>query len=300
MRVKVQKSFQNEAGKGILYIVPTPIGNLEDITLRALRILKEVDLIAAEDTRNTRKLLNHFQIVTKIISYHEHNKEQSGKQIIALLKEGKQIALVSDAGTPAISDPGFELVKACIDEDLPVISLPGANAALTALTASGIQPQPFYFYGFLHRKKREKKKEIEHLLKIPATIILYESPHRLKETVQLLYEILGDRKIVVGRELTKIFEEYIRTTTLEFIQWNEQVDPRGEYCLIIEGKNDGNHDEPDESDWWQDLTVTEHVNKYINEGLSTKEAIKQTAKDRQMGKREVYQIFHVDEQEKKE
>ena len=286
----IQKSFQNE--KGILYLVPTPIGNLEDITLRALRILKEADLIAAEDTRYTRKLLNHFEIHTGLISYHEHNKETSGKQIIGHLKEGKTIALVTDAGTPAISDPGYEIVQDAIKENIPVVALPGPNAALTALIASGLPPQPFYFYGFLSRKKKERDEELMKLKNISATLIFYEAPHRLLETVKALYSAFGNRKVVLGRELTKKFEEYIRSDLESIVKWIETEEIRGEFSIIVEGAKVDSKLEEDH--WWLSLSVLEHVNRYVEEGLSPKEAIKQTAKDRGMNKRDVYQIYHID------
>ena len=257
--MEIQKSYQ--MNKGILYLVPTPIGNLEDMTFRAVRILKEVDLIAAEDTRNTRKLLNHFDIKTSLTSYHEHNKEASGRYLIEQLIEGKTIALVSDAGMPAISDPGFELVQDAIQEKIPVVSLPGANAALTALIASGISPQPFYFYGFLPRKKKEREKELEKLKRIPATIILYEAPHRLKETLEALYEKIGNRNITLCRELTKKFEEYIRGTLSEIIDWAKSYEIRGEFCLVIEGTLD---DETSEEElFWEGFTIQEHVDYYV-------------------------------------
>ncbi|WP_062350062.1 16S rRNA (cytidine(1402)-2'-O)-methyltransferase [Bacillus kwashiorkori] len=289
--MKSQKSFQTTTG--ILYIVPTPIGNLEDMTFRAIKVLQEADLIAAEDTRNTRKLLTHFQISTSMISYHEHNKQVSGKNIIDHLLNNKIIALVSDAGMPGISDPGYELVEEAINNNIPVISLPGANAALTALTASGIVPQPFSFYGFLPRKKKEREKELEFLKNKPETIIFYEAPHRLKETITSIYDSFGNRKIVLARELTKKHEEYIRGDLKEIVTWLEEAEIRGEFCLIVEGCKENIADS--EALWWHTLTINEHVEYYIEKGLSSKEAIKQTAHDRNIGKREVYQSYHVKE-----
>jgi 16S rRNA (cytidine1402-2'-O)-methyltransferase len=289
-----QKSFENENQKGILYLVPTPIGNLEDMSFRAIRLLKEADFIAAEDTRNTKKLCNYFEIKTPIVSYHEHNKESSGIKLLEKLKEGVKIALVSDAGMPTISDPGYELVAAALTEGLTVVPLPGANAALTALIASGLPCQPFYFYGFLNRQKREKKKELETLKKQTATIIFYESPHRLKETLTLLEAVLGDRRIVLCRELTKKYEEFIRGTITEAIDWANQEEIRGEFCLIVEGADEDAAEE--ETSWWVDLTIEEHVNHYIStQGISSKEAIKLTAKDRGLQKRDVYQAFHIED-----
>lgn len=289
-----QKSFEQEDEKGILYLVPTPIGNLEDMSFRALRILKEADLIAAEDTRNTRKLCNYFEIDTPVSSYHEHNKELSGKKIINQLKEGAKVALVSDAGMPTISDPGYELVGEAITEGLTVVPLPGANAALTALIASGIKPQPFYFYGFLQRGKKEKRRELESLAKQAATMIFYESPHRLRETLIVMKDVLGeDRQIVLCRELTKRFEEFIRGTIVEALHWVEENEVRGEFCLILEGGNLADLEE--ETSWWAELSMTEHVDHYVSkQNMNSKEAIKQVAKDRGMQKRDVYQAYHVE------
>ncbi|ESU34639.1 hypothetical protein G3A_00260 [Bacillus sp. 17376] len=290
-----QKSFEREHEKGILYLVPTPIGNLEDMTFRAIRIMKEADVIAAEDTRNTKKLCNYFEIETPVTSYHEHNKKSSGYKLIEKIKEGAKVALVSDAGMPTISDPGAELVAEAIGEGLTVVPLPGANAALTALIASGILPQPFYYYGFLQRGKKDKKKELELLVKQTATIVLYESPHRLKETLSVMLDRLGDRKIVLCRELTKKYEEFLRGTISEALAWAETEEVRGEFVLIIEGAS------PDfiveeENQWWENLSLEEHVEHYIsNKEMNTKDAIKQAAKDRGMQKREVYQAYHIKE-----
>lgn len=287
-----QKSFENEATKGILYLIPTPIGNLEDMSFRAIRLLKEADLIAAEDTRNTKKLCNYFEIATPVVSYHEHNKETSGEKLIQKVKGGLKIALVSDAGMPAISDPGYELVAAAIEEKVPVVPLPGANAALTSLIASGLPCQPFYFFGFLNRNKKEKRTELEGLKWQSATLIFYESPHRLKETLSIMLDVLGNRKIAICRELTKKYEEFIRGTIEEVIGWTSQDEIRGEFCLILEGTDQQQEEGPS---WWHDLTLEEHVNYYISEKeVSSKEAIKQTAKDRDMNKRDVYQAYHVE------
>jgi 16S rRNA (cytidine1402-2'-O)-methyltransferase len=289
-----QKSFENEEHKGILYLVPTPIGNLEDMSFRAVRILKEADLIAAEDTRNTKRLCNYFEIQTPVVSYHEHNKESSGEKLIHKIKEGMKIALVSDAGMPAISDPGYELVLAAINEKVTVVPLPGANAALPALIASGLICQPFYFYGFLNRSKKEKKTELESLKKQTGTLIFYESPHRLKETLMSMYDVLGNRKIAICRELTKKFEEFIRGTLEEIIEWANQDEIRGEFCLIVEGA-DENKLKQEEMNWWETLSIEEHVNHYISvKQIPSKEAIKQTAMDRGISKREVYQAYHID------
>jgi 16S rRNA (cytidine1402-2'-O)-methyltransferase len=289
-----QKSFENEGQKGILYLVPTPIGNLEDMSFRAIRILKEADLIAAEDTRNTKKLCNYFEIQTPVVSYHEHNKESSGEKLIHKVTEGMTIALVSDAGMPAISDPGYELVQAAVEQRITVIPLPGANAALTALIASGLSCQPFYFYGFLSRSKKEKKQELENLKKQKATLVFYESPHRMKETLVIMYEILGNRNIALCRELTKKFEEFIRGSLEEILEWSNQDEIRGEFCIIVEGADDQQIEE--EISWWEPLSIEEHVNHYVNsKNMSSKDAIKQTARDRGLNKREVYQAYHIEE-----
>lgn len=287
-----QKSFENEESKGILYLIPTPIGNLEDISFRAIRLLKEADYIAAEDTRNTKKLCNHFEIHTPLVSYHEHNKETCGVKLIQKLMEGAKIALVSDAGMPTISDPGYDLVVQAIENHLTVVPLPGANAALTALTASGLVTQPFYFYGFLPRIKKKKLEEIQRLSNIMSTVILYEAPHRLKETLQSLYNYFGNRKIALCRELTKKYEEFIRGTFDEILKWADEDEIRGEFVIIIEGQKEVVEEEL----WWEKLSINEHVDHYISmKGMSSKEAIKQVAKDRNMQKRDVYQTYHIKE-----
>ncbi|MCJ7842924.1 16S rRNA (cytidine(1402)-2'-O)-methyltransferase [Lederbergia sp. NSJ-179] len=292
--MQAQKSFSKGTNKGTLYLVPTPIGNLEDMTFRAVRILKEVDVIAAEDTRNTKKLCHYYDISTGLVSYHEHNKEASGKELLKKLEAGQNIALVSDAGTPCISDPGYELVYQAVEAHISVVPLPGANAAITALIASGIKPQPFYFYGFLPRGKREKKAELERLEKQTGAIIFYEAPHRLKETLKYMKESFGNRHLVLCRELTKKFEEFLRGTLDEAIDWAEQGEIRGEFCLILEPGLE--QPEEMEESWWGTIDMKSHVQYYIDEkGLSSKEAIKQTAKDRQMAKREVYQAYHIEE-----
>ncbi|KFZ42000.1 16S rRNA (cytidine(1402)-2'-O)-methyltransferase [Anoxybacillus flavithermus] len=284
-----QKSFIGEDEKGILYIVPTPIGNLEDMTLRAIETLRTVDFIAAEDTRQTKKLLSHFDIHTPLVSYHEHNKQARGEHIIASLLQGKHVALVSDAGTPTISDPGHELVVEALQAQCKVVPLPGANAAITALTASGLPTTHFYFYGFLSRHKKEKKKELEQLKHIKDTLIFYEAPHRLQETLTIMHHIFGNRKMVIARELTKKFEQFIRGTIEEVIHWAEHHEVRGEFCLLVEG----NHMPDEQSVWWDDLTIVEHVNYYMEaKQYTSKEAIKQVAKDRQLPKRDVYEAYH--------
>jgi len=290
-----QKSFNEENMKGILYLVPTPIGNLEDMSYRAIRILKEVDYIAAEDTRNSKKLCHYFEIDTPLMSYHEHNKEAGGRKIINLLKEGAKVALISDAGLPTISDPGYELVVEAVAEELTVVPLPGANAALTALIASGLSTKSFYYFGFLDRQKKEKRKQLEELKNIPATMILYEAPHRLKETLSLIHEVLGNRKIALCRELTKRYEEFIRGNTSELIEWAAKEEIRGEFVLILEAGEPASIQE--NASWWEELSVEEHVKHYMAvKELSSKEAIKQTAKDRNMNKRDVYHMYHIGEE----
>ncbi|WP_064091140.1 16S rRNA (cytidine(1402)-2'-O)-methyltransferase [Rossellomorea aquimaris] len=287
-----QKSFQ-ESERGSLYLVPTPIGNLEDMTFRAIRVMKEADVIAAEDTRNTKKLCNYFEIDTPIISYHEHNKEASGPKLIERMEKGETVALVSDAGMPSISDPGYELVQGSIEKELAVIPLPGANAALTALIASGLAPQPFYFYGFLQRGKKDKREELETLRTLQDTFILYESPHRLKETLKELHQALGNRKMVICRELTKKFEEFIRGTIEEVIEWSNDGEVRGEFCLLIEGADPSEIEEVDT--WWESYSLQEHVQHYIDEkNMSSKDAIKEVSKERSLPKRDVYQAYHVE------
>jgi 16S rRNA (cytidine1402-2'-O)-methyltransferase len=289
-----QSSFQSIDEYGKLYIVPTPIGNLEDMTFRAIKQLKEVDYIAAEDTRQTKKLCNYFEITTPLTSYHEHNKKESGRKIITDLKQGKSVAVTSDAGMPCISDPGFELVKECVDLQIPVIPLPGANAALTSLVASGLPTNHFYYYGFLGRGKKEKKVELESLKKLRDTIIFYESPHRLKETVKLMNDIFGDRNIVLSRELTKKFEEFIRGSLHDIVKYLEEEGvPRGEFCLVVEGSHEKEEEDTTEK-WWQHFTVEQHVHYYIEEkNFTSKEAIKQVAVDREVPKRDIYQEYHT-------
>ncbi|MGE7667495.1 16S rRNA (cytidine(1402)-2'-O)-methyltransferase [Ureibacillus composti] len=288
--MKSQKSSLQEQGS-CLYLVATPIGNLEDMTVRALRILKEVDVIAAEDTRNTKKLCNYFEIETPLVSYHEHNLEQGGEKLLQYLREGKSVALVSDAGLPCISDPGADIVVKALEEDFAVVPVPGANAALTALIASGITPQPFYFFGFLNRHKKERREQLEKLSRREETIIFYEAPHRLKETLKDLELTLGNRNIVLARELTKKFEEFLRGTIQEAINWSSENEIRGEFCIVLEGNPEGEIEE--EPSYWADFSVVEHINHLIEEkDLNSKDAIKQVAKERGLKKRDVYQEYH--------
>ncbi|QUG39889.1 16S rRNA (cytidine(1402)-2'-O)-methyltransferase [Psychrobacillus sp. INOP01] len=291
--MKSQKSTEHEQSS-CLYLVATPIGNLEDMTMRAIRILKEVDIIAAEDTRNTKKLCNYFEISTPLISYHDHNLQAGGEKLLELLREGKRIALVSDAGLPCISDPGADIAAKAVKEGFAVVPVPGANAALSALIASGLTTQPFFFYGFLSRNKKERKVEIEKLQKRQESVILYESPHRLKESLRDMQSVMdGKRKIVLARELTKKFEEFLRGTIDEAVEWVEQAEIRGEFCIVLEGNEDAV--EIEETPWWSKLTLEEHVDQLIEEkNCTSKEAIKEVAIQRGLSKREVYQNYHVE------
>ncbi len=274
--------------KGKLYICPTPIGNLEDITLRVLRILKEVDYIAAEDTRQTIKLLNHFQINKSLTSYHEHNKLKKGQDLIKYLIEGKKIALVSDAGMPGISDPGEELIKSCIEMDIEVEVLPGATASILALIASGLDTSHFSFEGFLNRDKKKRRERLERIKNDDRTLIFYEAPHRIKDTLQDCIKILGNRKGVVGRELTKKFEEFIRGTLEELLTRFETTPPKGEMVLLIEGISQEQLEKL-EKQVYEDISIKEHLLNLINGGMDKKEAIKEVSKIRKVSKREVYQ-----------
>ncbi len=289
--MRSQKSTEHET-HSCLYLVGTPIGNLEDMTMRAIRILKEVDLIAAEDTRNTKKLCNYFEINTPLFSYHDHNQETGGEKILELLRSGKKVALVSDAGLPCISDPGADIVEKAVAEGFAVIPIPGANAAISALIASGLQTQPFYFYGFLSRNKKDRKSELLELQKRKETILLYEAPHRLKDTLKDMLTIIeGNRKITLARELTKKFEEFLRGTLEEAVAWVESADIRGEFCIVLEGNGESVQEE---EAWWISLSLEEHVEQVIKEkGISSKEAVKEVAKERGISKREVYQAYHI-------
>jgi 16S rRNA (cytidine1402-2'-O)-methyltransferase len=284
-----QKSFAKNYTGGILFLVPTPIGNLEDITMRALRILSEVDRITSEDTRNTLKLLNHFQIKKSQTSLHEYNVKKRIPQLLAMLKAGEKVAQVSDAGMPSISDPGYELVKACLQENIPVISLPGATAGMTALIASGLLPQPFFFYGFLPRKKKDQLATLNTLKKREETQIFYESPFRVKDTLVNILEIYGNRDLVLCRELTKLYEEYLRGTCAEILEELENHSIKGEICLLISGCLN----KKEEVAIWQAFPIKEHVEKLLpkNEN-NTKAAIKEVAKLRGLKKQEVYAAYH--------
>jgi len=273
--------------EGKLYLVATPIGNLEDITLRAIRILKEVDIIAAEDTRHTLKLLNHLNINKQLISCHRHNEDNKKNAIIESLKEGKNIALVSDAGTPGISDPGEEIVKEAIVNNIEIISIPGACAAITGIVASGLSTKEFTFIGFLPLNKKLRKIKLEEIKESNKTIILYEAPHKLISTLKDLEEILYKRNIVLAKELTKIHEKYIRGEVKEIL---DQINPKGEYVIIIEG-NVLNNDINKEIEILNKLKIEEHYKYYEDKGLEKKEIIKKIAKDRKTNKNEIYKLF---------
>ncbi len=273
---------------GTLYLCATPIGNLEDITFRVLRTLKEVDRIAAEDTRNTIKLLNHFAIKTPMTSYHEYNKTEKAVFLVDRLAQGENIALVTDAGTPGISDPGEEIVRQAYAAGIPVTSLPGACACITALTLSGLSTRRFAFEAFLPYDKKERKTILESLKTETRTIIIYEAPHHLKTTLAQLQDALGDRRITLCRELTKLHETVQLTTLSEAVSHYEIKEPRGEYVLVLEGVSQKKL-EKEKQAAWQDMNLEEHMNLYLKQGLSKKEAMKKTALDRGVPKREIYQ-----------
>lgn len=275
---------------GILYLCATPIGNLQDMTPRVVETLKEVDLIAAEDTRNSIKLLNHFEIKTPMTSYHEFNKVEKALYLVEQLQMGKNIALITDAGTPAISDPGEILVRECHKANITVTSLPGACAMITALTLSGLNTRRFCMEGFLPSDKKEKKDILEELKQESRTMILYEAPHRLAKTLAELYEVLGDREIALCRELTKKFETVMKTTLKEAIIYYEENEPRGEYVLVIEGKS-REEKKQEKINEWEKMTIEEHMAFYEEQGVDHKEALKKVAKDRGVGKRDIYQYL---------
>lgn len=273
--------------KGKIYLVATPIGNLEDITIRALNILKEVDLIAAEDTRHTLGLLNHFEISKPLISYYKQNEKSKSEMLIQKVLEGQNIAVVSDAGTPGISDPGEEIVKVAIKNNIEVIPIPGACAFVNALIASGLNTREFCFVGFLSTEKREKKEKLESLKYETKTLIFYEAPHKLKTTLEIIYEIFGERKIVLARELTKIHEEFIRGNISEILEKVEVM--KGEFVILIEGSIESKADI--QKSKINNQTLEEHYEMYERQGLEKKEIIKKIAKDRNVNKNEIYQYF---------
>lgn len=275
---------------GILYLCATPIGNLGDMTPRVIETLKSVDMIAAEDTRNSIKLLNHFGISTSMTSYHEYNKIEKADYLVEQLLQGKNIALITDAGTPAISDPGEVLVQKCQQSGITVTSLPGAAACITALTLSGLDTRRFCFEGFLSSDKKEKAQVLSELKEESRTVILYEAPHHLVRTLTELYETLGNRKITICRELTKKFETVLPTTLEEALKLYETQEPRGEYVLVIEGKSHKAKKE-EEIRSWEQLSIEEHMAYYTDDGMDNKEAMKQVAKDRGVSKRDIYRYL---------
>lgn len=272
--------------KGKLYIVATPIGNLEDITLRALKVLKEIDIIAAEDTRHTLKLLNHFEISKPLISYYKENEKTKSDVIIEKLSEGKNIALVSDAGTPGISDPGEEVIKKAIENNIDIVPIPGACAAINALISSGLSTREFCFIGFLSAKKSEKREKLEEIKYETKTLIFYEAPHKLEDTLNIMLEVLGNREISIGREITKIHEEFVRGKLSEVLN---KIEFRGECVIIVEGAKTTKKELDIEN--LCSLTLEEHYEHYEKQGLDKKEIIKQIAKDRKVAKNDIYKEF---------
>ena len=275
---------------GILYLCATPIGNLEDMTYRCVRILKEVDLIAAEDTRNSIKLLNHFEIDTPMTSYHEFNKIEKAHTLLAALKDGKNIAVITDAGTPGISDPGEELVAMCYEEDIEVNAVPGAAACITAVTSSGQACRRFSFEAFLPKDKKELARVLAEMQQETRTMIVYEAPHHLRATLQELYQALGDRSITLCRELTKRYEEKKKMTLAQAVDYYRENDPRGEYVLVIAGKSKEEVMQEEQSRW-EDLSIEEHMQIYLDQDYSKKDAMKAVAKDRGVSKRDIYQAL---------
>ena len=265
-----------------LYLIPTPIGNLDDIPLRAIHVLKEVEVVFSEDTRVTALLLNHLNIKKKLISNHEYNERENKDKLLEYLKNGYSVGLVSDRGTPVISDPGYELAQVAIENHYNVVSLPGATALIPALTVSGIEPMPFLYYGFLNSKESKRKKELENLRNIKYTMIFYEAPHRITKTLEEMLEILGNRKISISREITKKFEEVYRGTIQDVIEETKEI--KGEIVIVVSGNK--------EEISYNDLSIEDHVNLYIKNGLNSKEAIKKVAEDRNIKKSEVYNIYH--------
>ena len=278
---------------GTLYLCATPIGNLEDMTFRAVRVLREADLIAAEDTRNSVKLLNHFDIQTPMTSYHEYNKYDKGRKLVEKLLEGKDVALITDAGTPGISDPGEELVSMCHEAGITVTAVPGAAACITALTISGLPTRRFAFEAFLPSDKKEREAVLDALEKEQRTIVLYEAPHRLVKTLKLLAERLGERRVSVCRELTKRHETVYRSTLPAAAAHYEETPPKGECVIVVQGLTRREAEE-EERQRWMDMSIEEHMEYYLSQGLDKKEAMKRTAKDRGVQKREIYNYLNRD------
>ena len=286
--MQVQKSFKGQSSYGTLYLVPTPIGNLQDMTFRSVQILKEVDLICAEDTRNTGLLLKHFEIETKQYSFHEHNAYEKIPDLLERLKSGLSLAQVSDAGMPSISDPGHDLVKAAIAEDIPVVALPGASAGITALIASGLAPQPHIFYGFLPRKKGQQIDFFKEKVSYPETQIFYDSPYRVADTLENMHEVYGDRQVTLVRELTKLYEEYQRGSISEILDYIDSNPLKGECLLIVAGASENDREE----NLTSDVTPVEAVEALIASGMKPNQAIKTVAKERKINRQELYNLFH--------
>lgn len=274
-----QKSYD---GSPTVYLIPTPIGNLEDITLRAVNTLKMVEVIFSEDTRVTSLLLNHLNIKKKLISSHEYNEKENKDKFLKYLDDGHDVGIVTDRGTPIISDPGYDLVKIAIEKGYNVVGLPGPTALIPALITSGLNPSPFLFYGFLNSKQSKKNKELEELKKEKATIIFYESPHRLKETLEDIYKVFGNRRISISKEISKKYEEVVRGTIVDVIDKFDNI--KGEFVVVVEGNTDCVD--------YTNISVAEHVTAYIKEGNSVNDAIKLAAKDRNVAKKEIYNIYH--------
>lgn len=290
-RVQVQRSFEPRERPGTLYLVATPIGNLEDMTFRAVRILKEVDIIAAEDTRQTRKLLTHYDIRNRLVSYHAHNRKASGSELLRLLQEGSRIALVSDAGLPAISDPGAELAAEAAALGIPVVPVPGASAALSALIVAGLTTDRFLFAGFPPRDGKRMAAFLDSLESEPGTLIMYESPHRMRKTLAALAERWGTRRMALVRELTKRHEEVVRCTVRACLEYAEANPPVGECCLVIAGADPREAPHSEASPWWVSLSLAEHVERYVDRSGNRKEAMRLVAQDRGISRREVYQAL---------
>ncbi|MBF6976046.1 16S rRNA (cytidine(1402)-2'-O)-methyltransferase [Streptococcus macedonicus] len=286
--MKIQKSFKNQTTYGKLYLVPTPIGNMQDMTYRAVEILKNVDFVCAEDTRNTGLLLKHFDISARQISFHEHNAYEKIPELIALMKEGKNLAQVSDAGMPSISDPGHDLVKVAIAEEIPVVAIPGASAGITALIASGLAPQPHIFYGFLPRKAKQQKEFFEAKKQYPETQIFYESPYRVADTLDNMLAIYGDRKIVLVRELTKLYEEYQRGYISEILEYIAQNPLKGECLIVVSGQDETVTSE----EMPEDINPAELVAQLVEAGDKPNQAIKKIAKTYGLNRQEVYNTYH--------
>ncbi len=277
-----QKSYD---GSNALYLIPTPIGNFDDMTLRSIETLKLVDVLFCEDTRITKQMLSRLEINKKLVSSNDHNEESTKSLAVQYLEEGKNVGIVTDRGTPIISDPGYKIVEEVIKKRYNVIPLPGANALIPALISSGLNPSPFMFYGFLNARKSKREKELENLKNYPVTIIFYEAPHRIIEMLESLKYIFGDRKVSIAREISKMYEEIYRGTISEVIDELNSQEIRGEFVVVVEGnKGKVNFD---------DMTIEEHVNMYIEEGLSEKDALKKVAKDRNTTKSEIYKAYHI-------